>query len=428
MKKEINWIDPIKFAKNISENPKFNQYFVFLYSGLEEYYQNSISYLSFYPKNHIISEDFLELEDKINKNDNKNDNYFGYLAYELKNNIENFKKVEKSYIDINKLYFVNFYFNIEFFHDKKKILCRFPSHLEEDFDNLLHGIKDFEITDSKIAVNNIQSNFSDQEYLYKIKDIQERIENGDIYLANLTRKFFGDISVNNEDNYFDYFIALNSYNPANYSAFIKFDDLKIISASPELFLKIDENDKITSSPIKGTVKKSDDPKIDKENLEYLKNSPKERAENLMIVDLVRNDLSKNAIINSVKLDNLFDIISLKNIYHMVSDISAIKDPKKTIIDVIKDCFPAGSMTGVPKIKMIEICDELERIERGIYSGAIGFIGNKKCNLNVVIRSLIIKGGKFEFQSGGAITHDSIAEKELEESFLKNIAIRSIFIA
>jgi para-aminobenzoate synthetase component 1 len=184
-------------------------------------------------------------------------------------------------------------------------------------------------------------------------------------------------------------------------------------------------DKIISAPIKGTSSRSDNKIIDKNNLQYLQNSKKEKAENLMIVDLMRNDLSRNCQINSVHTQNLFQIISFKKIHHMVSKIIGQKSPDKNNIDVIKGCFPPGSMTGAPKIKAMEICDNLEKIKRGIYSGAIGLISHNICKLSVVIRTLIIFDDKFEFQSGGAITYDSKPKKELQESKDKNKAILEI---
>ena len=147
----------------------------------------------------------------------------------------------------------------------------------------------------------------------------------------------------------------------------------------------------------------------------------------MIVDLVRNDLSKNCENNSIKVDNLFKILSFKKIHHMVSEISGKKQNNKNVIEVIKGCFPPGSMTGAPKIKAMEICDDLEQIQRGIYSGAIGLINKNICKLSVVIRTLIINGNKFEFQSGGAITYDSDPAKELQESKDKNKGIIELLI-
>mgnify|MGYP000173664316 FL=1 len=418
---KIKWINPIIVADNVSYDKKFSDNFVFLYSAINHENKNSKSYLSFYTKELIKSDNFSEIEKKILNNEEEK--YFGYLSYELKNNIERFKEINKNYIKIDKLYFSSFHFNLEFNHDKKEIICKFSEDLKDKFHNFIKNIdKNINLDQKKLRIINLDSNFNDQEYLRKINAIQNRIKNGDVYQANLTRKFFGKIK--ERKNYFDIFKSLMQISPGNYSSFLKFEDLHIISSSPELFLDIDYN-KVKSSPIKGTSPRSKNKMEDQKNLEYLQNSDKERAENLMIVDLVRNDLSKNCQNNSVEVKNLFKILSFKKIYHMVSEIIGKKLPDRNVIDIIKGCFPPGSMTGAPKIKSIEVCDELEKMERGVYAGAIGLVNKNICKLSVVIRTLIIFEDKFEFQSGGAITYNSDPEKELQESKDKNKGIMEL---
>ena len=422
--KEIDWIEPIIIANNIAENKNFSDNFIFLYSALDQENNNSKSYISFAIKEIIKSDNFTEIEERILKNNQEN--YFGYLSYELKNKIEKFEAINNKYITIPQLYFASFHFNLEFDHEEQKLICKFPENLTDKFENFFKNIdKNINSNRKKLNITDLKSNFSDQEYLKKIQNIQNRIKEGDIYQANLTRKFHGKLN-NTENNHFDIFKSLMQISPGNFSSFIKFDNLEIISSSPELFLDI-ENSKIKSCPIKGTSPRSDDKIQDQKNFEYLQNSPKEKSENLMIVDLVRNDLSKNCENNSIKVDNLFKILSFKKIHHMVSEISGKKQNNKNVIEVIKGCFPPGSMTGAPKIKAMEICDDLEQIQRGIYSGAIGLINKNICKLSVVIRTLIINGNKFEFQSGGAITYDSDPAKELQESKDKNKGIIELLI-
>lgn len=421
MDKKIDWIDPVIIAKNIADNNEFSENFIFLYSALNLEYKNSKSYISFDLKEKIQADNFDQIEEKILQN--PEDNYFGYLSYELKNEIEDFKRINEHYLKIPKLYFANFNFNLIFDHDKKEILCQFSDHLEDKFQNFIQNIvKNNNFEPKKLKITELNNNFSDSEYLKKIQQIQNKITNGDIYQANLTRKFFGKCQ--KQENYFDIFCHLMQISPGNYSSFLKFSDLNIISSSPELFLNID-HEQIKSAPIKGTSPRSENKIEDRKNFEYLKNSDKEKAENLMIVDLVRNDLSRNCQSNSVQTKNLFKILSFKKIHHMVSEIIGKKSPDKNNIDVIKGCFPPGSMTGAPKIKAIEICDQLEGIDRGIYSGAIGMINYNICKLSVVIRTLIINDDKFEFQSGGAITFDSNPKMELQESKDKNKGIENL---
>ena len=417
---KIDWINPIIIADNIAYHPEFAENFIFLYSALDQEYQNSKSYISFSVKEIIKSNNFDQIEQKILKN--KEESYFGYLSYELKNNIEEFKEINHNYLQIPNLYFANFHFNLEFDHQKKEIICKFPENLKEKFHNFISNLNyNINFKGKKLQIHNLENNFSDQEYITKVTEIKNKIANGDIYQANFTRKFYGNCQKN---DYFDIFKNLMEVSPGNYSSFLQFSNLNIISSSPELFLDIN-NDQILSAPIKGTSPRSHDKIIDRRNFEYLQNSDKEKAENLMIVDLVRNDLSRNCQINSVQTHDLFQIISFKKIHHMVSRVIGKKSHDKSNIDVIKGCFPPGSMTGTPKIRAIEICDELEKIERGIYSGAIGMINHNICKLSVAIRTLIISDTKFEFQSGGAITYDSDPKKELQESKDKNKGILEI---
>lgn len=418
---KIDWINPLIIAQNIANDKRFSKNFIFLYSALSNEYSNSKSYISFDIKEIIKSDNFNKIEEKILKN--KEENYFGYLSYELKNTIEDFIEINHNYIKIPKLNFAAFNFNLEFNHDKKYIICQFPENLEEKFQKFIQNInQNNNFTNINLNIINLEKNFDDQQYINKIKEIQNKIANGDIYQANLTRKFFGKCQ--KQENYLDLFQSLMQISPGNYSAFLKFDNLNIISSSPELFLDINHN-YIRSAPIKGTSPRSDNESQDKKNYQYLKNSNKEKAENLMIVDLVRNDLSKNCQPNSIEVKNLFKILSFKKIHHMVSEIIGKKSSDKNNIDVIKGCFPPGSMTGAPKIQAIKICDELEKIERGIYSGSIGLINHDICKLSVVIRTLIICNNKFEFQSGGAITYDSNPKSELQESKDKNKGIIDI---
>ena len=268
----------------------------------------------------------------------------------------------------------------------------------------------------KIIASNLESNFDKNQYLEKVSHIKDRIIEGDIYQANLTRKFNGKIKV---DNNFDIFLKLNKESPGNYSSFMKLKENYIISSSPELFLSINSKGRIKSSPIKGTAPRVIKDKIkDLESKKHLKNCKKELSENLMIVDLVRNDLSRSCKAGSIKVKNLFKINSYKTVHHMSSDVIGKIDKKFNNIDVVKNAFPPASMTGTPKIKAMEICSNLELVKRGIYSGSIGFVSQKKCKLSVVIRTLIVNKNNFEFQVGGAITHGSNPYKEWLETIQK----------
>ncbi|MFT7087718.1 MAG: para-aminobenzoate synthetase component 1 [Rickettsiales bacterium] len=411
----IKWTDPLDLAYQISIS-SYNQNWLFLYSGLFSQIPNSKSYICLYPSIQIIADDFQEIEKSLRAS---NEKYFGYFGYELKNCLENLKASEKSFINLPNLWLMKFAVVLEFDHDKKEIR---QFGFSKEFNDLKLGTKNENPkVINEIEVKNLKSNFSKSAYLEKLESIQKNITDGEIYQANLTRKFFGELRQEPE-NPFEVFLKLNKASPANYSSFLKIGDSQIISSSPELFLKIDENNQVISRPIKGTAKRFADKELDCESKENLKNSPKEQAENLMIVDLVRNDLSKNCRASSVEVKNLFKISSYKTLHHLSSEIIGIKEENSSNLDVLKSCFPAGSMTGAPKIRAMEICADLEKQNRGIYSGAIGFIGNDSCQLSVVIRTLILQKNKFEFQVGGAITFDSIPQSEWQETISKSKGI------
>jgi para-aminobenzoate synthetase component 1 len=220
-------------------------------------------------------------------------------------------------------------------------------------------------------------------------------------------------------NSFSLFCRLCSVSPAPYSAFLKYEDKAVISSSPECFIHIQADGLVEMRPIKGSAARGLSEEEDKKIADKLYNSTKDRAENLMIVDLCRNDLSRGCKPGSVKVTQLYSIEQYATVHHMVSRIQGQKKPSECAIDVVKSCFPPGSMTGAPKIKAMEYCNTLEKHQRGIYSGAIGwFGGDGSVNLSVVIRTLLIDKNLFEFQVGGGIVLDSDPELEWHETLIK----------
>ncbi len=424
------WIEPLEFAQIIADNYGAEDW-VFLYSGLHDVVENSRSYVALFPQKKIVGNDFAAAKKIIEGSDKK---WLGYFSYELGSQFEAMVKTKKSAIDLPEIYLVNFAVVFEFDHDAKKLTVSFED--EKKLEKALRwtpsdkGMTDAKpslfVTPSYDGVQKIKSNFTDKTYLSAIRSIQKMIARGDFYQTNLTRKFFGKFSKKQTpQTAFQLFADLTKISPANYSAFLQLDKNFIISSSPELFLKI-ENGKILSRPIKGTAPRGSSAKEDKKNKENLKNSPKERAENLMIVDLVRNDLARICKAGSVEVKKLFEITSYKTIHHMSSEIHGELNEKLSNLDAVRACFPAGSMTGAPKIKAMEVAAKKEKINRGIYSGCIGiFEGKKSANLSVVIRTLVVKEHEFEFQAGGAITFDSSPEAELEEVFSKSKALVKI---
>ena len=418
-KKQIfPWQNPLDFAKKISENYG-DESWIFLYSTLSNKIKNSFSYIALFPQKKIVTDDFFAAEKIIKSSDKK---WFGYLSYEIAEAFEKLPKTKKSFVNLPKIFLINFALVFEFDHEKKKltIIC----DDEKKIDRVL-GWTPQQVRGDTLEVEKFSSNFSNKSYLAAIADIKKMISRGDFYQTNLTRKFFGKFkkTPSPQEN-FQTFCELTRLSPANYSAFLKLDKNYVISSSPELFFSL-KNGKIISRPIKGTSPRDHNKTQDQKNKSALKNSPKERAENLMIVDLVRNDLSRICKAGSVKVKKLFEITSYKNIHHMSSEIHGEIREKFSAIDAIRSCFPAGSMTGAPKIKAMEIAAKKEKINRGIYSGAIGFFSKDEANLSVVIRTLILQKNKFEFQVGGAITFDSNPKSELEETFSKGNAIANL---
>lgn len=415
--KKIKFQNPLTFAEKIAQNYKQKDW-VFLYSALNNDVKNSISTIALFPKNQIIENDFNKAKNSIKKIGGK---WFGYLSYELGNSFEKLPKTKKSFINLPKINLINFAVIFEFHHDKKELIALFED--EKLLNKVLNWQKKKELI-FDFKVKNLDSNFSDNSYLKEINAIKQMIARGVFYQMNLTRKFFGKFNKNfkSEESFF-LFKKLAKTSPANYASFLKLRDVCVISSSPELFLNF-RNNQIISRPIKGTTPRSSSKKVDLENKNFLKNSAKERAENLMIVDLVRNDLARICKAGSVSVKKLFEITSYKTIHHMSSEISGKIDKKFDLFDVINACFPAGSMTGAPKIKAMEIIAKKEKLNRGIYSGGIGFIDHDKeeLNLSVVIRTLLVQKNNFEFQVGGGITYDSDAKSELLETFSKAKAI------
>jgi aminodeoxychorismate synthase component I len=410
----LPWVHPLEFAGAVADAK-----FVLLYSGARAEHSGRYSYLATDLRAEIIADDFSEFEAALSQGAQKISNaWFGYLGYGLKNSLENLASDVDGWLKLPNLWMMNFAKIYEFDHELKvvnfwchPIGCCHP-----------HAVGDLDLSeDSRLRGNDrvgkITSNMSHGEYLQKVEKIIEKINAGELYQANLTRKFYGEFE--RATDQFALFKRLCEISPAPFSAFIKLGETAIISSSPELFLNIDAGGKVQTRPIKGTVKRgktADEDKILRENLQ---NSEKDRAENLMIVDLMRNDLAKTCEAGSVITEKLFEVTTHATIHHLSSTIIGKKSAGCSSLEVIKSAFPAGSMTGAPKIRAMELCSELESDARGVYSGAIGwFSGDGACDLSVVIRTLIVRGAKFEFQVGGGIVADSTPAAELRETKAK----------
>ncbi len=264
--------------------------------------------------------------------------------------------------------------------------------------------------------NPYKSNFLKEAYLAAIGRAKEYIRQGDIYQVNLSQRFSTDLTMPP----FELYKRLRQINPAPFAAYLDCGDVKMISASPERFLKIDaKNRYIETRPIKGTRPRGKTTIEDERLKNALINSAKDRAEHVMIVDLERNDLGRVCEYGSVKWAELMVLEQYATVSHLVSKVNGRLRADADAADCLMNCFPGGSITGAPKIRAMEIIDELEPAKRSAYTGAIGYIGfNGNMDTNIVIRSFINKGDKLHFQVGGGIVSDSDPEAEYQETLDK----------
>lgn len=264
----------------------------------------------------------------------------------------------------------------------------------------------------------VASNMTREAYGRAFRRIHEYIRNGDCYQVNLAQRFAASAA---GDPWLAY-QALRVINPAPFSAYLSTPYAQILSASPERFLKVQDGC-VETRPIKGTRPRAGHPRLDAELIEQLRTSEKDRAENVMIVDLLRNDLSKSCAPGSVKVPRLFDVESFATVHHLVSTVTGRLKPGCDALDLLRGCFPGGSITGAPKLRAMQIIEEIEPHRRGVYCGAIGYIGfDGNMDTNIAIRTLVASRGEIRFWAGGGIVADSRLEDEYQETFDKAAAM------
>ncbi|MET4082813.1 para-aminobenzoate synthetase component 1 [Pedobacter sp. UYP30] len=342
---------------------------------------------------------------------------FGMFSYELKNEVE--KLASKN---IDHLQFPNLYF----FLPKFLIICK-NGQVEVILgdEKIVNEINNFEQPRSVKPQNlTLTARIDKRQYLKTIDKLQEHIAKGDIYEINFCQEFFAEHAHINPVECFE---KLNQLSPNPLAGYFKIYDKFILSASPERFLcKLE--DKLIAQPIKGTSKRYENPLEDKEAKLNLQTNEKERAENVMIVDLTRNDLTKVCEKGSVKVEELFEVYSFPQVHQMISTVTGSCNKETTLVEIIKKTFPMGSMTGAPKLSAMLLIEEYERTKRGIFSGSIGYVTPENdFDFNVVIRTVLYNATAkhLSFQVGGAITFLSDPEKEYEECLLKASAMFSI---
>ena len=353
------------------------------------------------------------------------DYIFGYISYDVKNDVEQLSSKNFDNLDFVDLYF--FQPQKLIFISGNKVEFNYLKMVDDEIESDFETIKKIKKQQKKLSTDiKIKLRIHKDEYHSKVNKVLEHIKRGDIYEANFCQEFYAE---NSTINPIDVYNHLNEISEPPFAVFFKMEHQYLLSASPERYIK-KEGTKIISQPIKGTAKrlrsKIDDDKI----ASNLMRDEKERSENVMIVDLVRNDLSKTAKIGAVKVEELCKVYTFKQVHQMISTVVSEIEGTTHPVDVLQSTFPMGSMTGAPKVSAMKIIENLEETKRGLYSGTVGyFTPEGNFDFNVVIRSILYNEEKkyISYSVGGAITAKSIPEKEYEECLLKAKAMKYVLL-
>jgi para-aminobenzoate synthetase component 1 len=350
----------------------------------------------------------------------------GYFSYDLGRSVEKLPSISQDDMNLPDMKIGIYSWAIIVDHQKKKSVVvgeKSDNRLQHDWLDLVKFINSKSQNNRQEfkVISDVKSNLSEAEYSEAFKKIKSYIREGDCYQVNLAQRFNADI----EGDVWQVYCMLRTINPSPFSAYLNYADFQILSNSPERFLSV-KNKIVQTKPIKGTRPRSKNTKKDEALLQELVNSKKDQAENVMIVDLLRNDISKNCALGSVKVPKLFDIESYPNVHHMVSTITGKLRDHRSSIDLLRGSFPGGSITGAPKLRSMEIIEELEPHRRAIYCGAVGYISNDgNMDTNIAIRTILHKEQKMYFYAGGGIVFDSEVSAEYQETFDKAAAMMQV---
>ncbi len=348
---------------------------------------------------------------------------FGHLGYDLKNETERLTSGHPDGVGFPDLFFFRPRYLLRL--QESTLTISGDALTETDARSILEACQQERPT--SIAAEQpaaLQARMGRQQYLDAVKTLQEHIRKGDCYEVNFCREQFAETILPHPQALFT---RLNHLSPAPFAAYYRIGGQYLLCSSPERFLR-KEGRKLISQPIKGTARRSPEPSTDKSLRLALQTSPKERSENVMIVDLVRNDLSRTAVQGSVQVEELFGIYTFPQVHHMISTVTATLDERFHFTDAIRHAFPMGSMTGAPKVRVMELIEQYEKTRRGLFSGAVGYITPEgDFDFNVVIRSILYNAeNKYaSFQTGSAITFYSDPQKEWEECLLKAKALKEV---
>lgn len=417
MAKAIFEIDSYFLQKALFLSKSFEQVCLFQSNGFQDQYSKVSALLALGAKDFISitnKEAFQEIE--IFKSRYPNQWIPGFLSYDLKNQQEELTTHHPNKIGFPDAYFFVPEIILEIDDNQVQITAEDPQQV------LRSILNSEELGNKNEYIGRIKSRMSKTTYIDAFNKLNRHIKIGDLYEANLCQEFYDDAAqiTNPEDLYH----TLNEISPTPFSSFFKIKDQYILSASPERFLAKRAN-VLISQPIKGTAARGINQQQDDQLRLELSQNAKEIAENVMIVDLVRNDLTRSAVPGTVEVVEKLGIYTFKHVHQMISTIKCHKRSDLTDLEVIKRTFPAGSMTGAPKISAMQLCDRYENSRRGIYSGAIGYFApNGDFDFNVVIRTLLYNKeiNYLSFHTGSAITIEANAENEYAECLVKASAI------
>ncbi len=341
----------------------------------------------------------------------------GYFSYDLARSIESLPQQAVRDIDIPEMGVGIYHWAVITDHRVRRTVLRFsPGCSSKERDQVRQCLSEGAQTTADIfrLTSLLQSNFDQHSYKGVFAELLEYINAGDCYQANLAQRF----SATYQGDPWDLFRRLDGQMQAPYSAYLDVEGSQIVCLSPERFLTAHDG-RVTTQPIKGTRPRGCNAKEDRRLADELIDSEKDRAENLMIVDLLRNDLGKCCTSGSVEVPSLFQLTSYANVHHLVSTVTGSLAPQQHALDLLKGCFPGGSITGAPKIRAMQIIDELEPQRRAIYSGSIGYIGfDGNMNTNIAIRTLLCHNDQVHCWGGGGIVADSDWHLEYLESLDK----------
>lgn len=340
----------------------------------------------------------------------------GFFSYDLKNEIEQMETLFPNRLDFPDAYFFIPRTVIHFHYGKIEIEAPHPEEIFKEIQQTILHKEEF--TTPNIV---FQARLSKDKYFDAFDNMMQHIRRGDIYEVNLCQEFFAEQA---EIEPLKLYNQLNSISPTPFSTFFKQDDKFILSASPERFMA-KRGTSLLSQPIKGTARRGDTEEEDSAIIDKLRNNPKEIAENVMIVDLVRNDMTRSALPGTVAATRKLEVHTFKQVHQLISTITCTQHPQISDIQVLKNAFPPGSMTGAPKISAMQLCDRYENSRRGIYAGTVGYFApNGDFDFNVIIRSLLYNSSRkyLSFHTGGALTIDADPETEYQECLLKASAL------